>query len=49
MGAATNALWQPYSSHRAIAKAQGVKDLAMAHVVHNIHGESNEVAVVFTA
>ena len=49
MGAATNAFWEPNSSHRAIAEAQGVKDLAMAHIVHHVHGESDEVAVVFTA
>jgi hypothetical protein len=48
MGATTNALWELYSSHRPIAEAQGIKDLAVAHVVHYIHGESNEVAVVFT-
>lgn len=49
MGAAANALWQPNSGHRAVAEAQGVKDLAVAHIVHHIHGESNEVAVVFAA
>jgi hypothetical protein len=49
MGATANALWQPNSGHRPIAEAKGVKDLAVAHVIHHIHGECNEVAVVFTA
>jgi hypothetical protein len=49
MGAATNALWQLNPGYRPIAEAQGVKDLAVAHVVHHIHGERNDIAIVFTA
>jgi hypothetical protein len=49
MGAATNALWQLYSGHRAVAEAQGVKDLTVAYIVHHVHGESNEIAVVFAS
>ena len=48
MCAAADAFWQQDGGNRAIAQILGIEDLAMTGVVHHIHCESDEVAIVFT-